>query len=140
MYLPPYFHFPFCLSHAHANHTFLFVNRPPFNTTSSMYAYPVTFFSAIVCAVASCALEGSTDIFGWLMTPRLLVPPAFFARVCAVTPLQALTACASFISGILGHTAANFTLKSISPLALLPRALCSAPASHADAVPCRCCR
>ena len=92
-----------------------------------MYAYPVTFFSAIVCAVASWALEGSADVFGWLMTPRLLVPPPlFFARLYAVTPLQALTACASFVSGILGHTAANFTLKSISPLVrALSRTLCT---------------
>ena len=34
--------------------------------------------------------------------------------------LQALTLFAAFISGILGHTAANFTLKSISPLVSLP--------------------
>ena len=33
--------------------------------------------------------------------------------------LQGLTLCASFISGILGHTAANYTLKSISPLVSL---------------------
>ena len=36
-----------------------------------------------------------------------------------VTLLQGLTLCASFISGILGHTAANYTLKSISPLVSL---------------------
>jgi hypothetical protein len=81
-----------------------------------MYAYPVTSFSAVVCAAASLALESSTDVFGWLVTPRLLVTFLIPPRVTSVTVAQGLTVCASVISGIMGHTAANFSLKSISPL------------------------
>ena len=57
-----------------------------------MYAYPVTLLSACVCALASWVLEGSTDVLGWLHTPRLLVMQTAALLLCRAAAAAAAAA------------------------------------------------